>query len=60
MEKGKETKDGKKIVDLDELQKELEKTLSLLENRQPGLMSWNTFLKERLQNINKMTSVFEK
>ena len=34
-------------IDLDQLQNETEKLLSLLKDRQPGLMAWNIFLKEK-------------
>jgi len=43
-----------KSVDLDELQGVLKKTLSLLEERQPGLMSWNGMLEERLNDLNRI------
>ena len=46
----------KKGFNLDELQQETKKLLSLLENRQPGLMTWNEFLYERLQGLYKLTS----
>lgn len=39
---------------LDKLQVEVEKLLSLLKDRQPGLMTWNMFLEERLETIQKM------
>lgn len=41
-------------MNLDELQKEIEKLLVLLKDRQQGMMSWNMFLEERLKNIHKM------
>lgn len=41
-------------MNLDELQSEVEKLLSLLKNRQPGLFTWNDFLAERLKNIKQM------
>ena len=41
---------------LDKLQAEVEKLLSLLKDRQPGLMTWNMFLEERLKTIQKMTT----
>jgi len=43
-------------VNLDELQQEVEKLLALLNDRQPGLMTWNEFMWERLQNLHKLTS----
>ena len=46
----------KKGVNLDELQQETEKLLALLKDRQPGLMTWNEFLHERLQNLHTLTS----
>jgi hypothetical protein len=41
-------------MNLDDLQAEVEKLLSLLNNRQPGLMSWNNALYERLKNIKEL------
>lgn len=41
-------------MNLDELQNETEKLLSLLKDRQPGTMGWNMFMKDRLQNIANM------
>jgi hypothetical protein len=41
-------------MDLDKLQAEVEKLLSLLQDRQPGLISWNMFMEERLKSIVKM------
>lgn len=41
-------------MNLDELQIELEKTLALLKDRQPGMMTWNMFLADRLKAIKKM------
>lgn len=41
-------------MNLDELQIEIEKLLSLLNDRQPGMMTWNMFLRERLEAIKKM------
>jgi len=38
-------------MDLDKLQAEVEKLLSLLHDRQPGLISWNMFMEERLKSI---------
>lgn len=38
-------------MNLDELQSEVEKLLSLLRDRQTGLMSWNMFLEDRLKKI---------
>lgn len=50
-----------KGIDLDELQSEAEKLVSLLKDRQPGLMTWNNFLRERLEAIHQLTSkVFNK
>ncbi len=46
----------KKGINLDDLQQETEKLLALLNDRQPGLMSWNEFVQERLQNLYKLTS----
>jgi len=41
-------------MDLDKLQAEAEKLVALLKDRQPGLMTWNGFLAERLTNIREM------
>lgn len=41
-------------MNLDKLQAEVEKLLSLLKDRQPGLTTWNMFLEERLKTIQKM------
>ena len=46
----------KKGVNLDDLQQEVEKLLALLKDRQPGLITWNEFMQERLQNLHKLTS----
>ncbi|MEK7163298.1 MAG: hypothetical protein AAB775_01120 [Patescibacteria group bacterium] len=46
----------KRSVNLDELQQETKKLLALLKDRQPGLMTWNEFLWQRLQNLHKLTS----
>ena len=43
-------------VNLDELQSEVENLLALIRNRQPGLMSWNKFMREHLQNLHKLTA----
>ncbi len=45
------------IIDLDELQTEAERLLSLLKDRQHGLISWNLYLKERIENIHRISSV---
>ena len=45
---GHEKEEEKKGINLDELQTETEKLLSLLKDRQPGLYTWNTFMFERL------------
>ena len=42
-------------IDLDELQAEAEKLVALLEDRHPGLMTWNMFLQQRLQNLRRLT-----
>ena len=46
----------KKQISLSELKEELQKTLSLLNDPQPGLFTWSGFLSERMQNLNGMTS----
>ncbi len=46
----------KKGINFDDLQQETEKLLSLLKDRQPGPMTWNEFVHERLQNLHKLTS----
>ena len=43
-------------IDLDELQMEAEKLLSLLKDRQHGLISWNLSLLERIEDIHRITS----
>lgn len=50
------TTEEKKGVNLDELQQEAEKLLSLLNDRQPGLMTWNEFLHERIKKLHALTS----
>jgi hypothetical protein len=45
-----------KPMNLDELEKETEKLLSLLRDRQPGLFTWRGFMKERLENIVRMAA----
>jgi hypothetical protein len=52
----KKTNGEKKCINLDELQQETEKLLALLKDKQPGLMTWNEFVHERLQNLHKLTS----
>lgn len=47
--------EGEKGVNLDELKQEAEKLLALLKDPQPGLMAWNGFMQERLQNLQKLT-----
>lgn len=46
----------KKEIDLNALQKEAEKLLLLLNDRHPDLMTWNTFLYERIENIRKLVN----
>jgi uncharacterized protein YlxW (UPF0749 family) len=43
-----------KKINLDELQREVEKLQALLNDRQPGHMSWNQLLHERLQNLHAL------
>ncbi len=43
-------------IDLEELQGEAEKLLDLLRNRQPEFMTWNDFMKERLEALHRLTS----
>lgn len=43
-----------KGIDLDALQVCCEKTLVLLEDRQPGLATWNGFLSENLQEMRRL------
>jgi len=45
-----------KSINLDELQEEMEKLLSLLKDRQPGLFTWNEFLMERMKKIHSLLS----
>jgi len=44
-------------VDLNELQREVEKLLGLLMNRQPGLSTWNDFMRQRLTELHRLTSL---
>ncbi len=46
----------KKGINLDELQQEAEKLLVLLKDRQMGMMTWDDFMRERLQKIHTLTS----
>lgn len=46
----------KKSINLDDLQQEVEKLLSLLTVREFGLMTWHEFVRERLDNLHKITS----
>lgn len=41
-------------IDLEDLKTELQKTLSLLEDNERGLFTWNNFLNMRLTNIYNM------
>ena len=51
------TKKEKKVgVDLDKVQEEAEKLLSLLKNPHPGLSAWNEFVQKCLENLNSLTS----
>jgi len=43
-------------MDLDELQNEAEKLVSLLKDKQTGLMSWNFLLRDRLEKLHELTS----
>lgn len=47
---------GGQIIDLDELQKEAEKLVALLTEREPGLMAWNMCIRERLESLHKLLS----
>ncbi len=47
---------SKKGVDLNELQGEVERMLELLKNRQPGLATWNSWMKERMEGLHRLTS----
>jgi hypothetical protein len=42
------------MIDLDVLQKETEKLLSLLQDRHQGLSSWNELLREQLETMAEM------
>ena len=46
----------KKSINLDELQQRVKQLLALLKDRQPGLMGWNMFMQERLQDLHCLTS----
>lgn len=41
-------------VDLDKLQREAEKLLKLLQDRQPGLATWNKFLSDQLKELKRL------
>lgn len=43
-------------MNLEELEKETEKLLSLLRNREPGAMIWNKMLKDKLEIIVEMAA----
>lgn len=43
-------------AELDLLQGESTKLVALLQDRQPGMLTWNQFLSERLTRINELTS----
>lgn len=43
-------------MDLDKLQSECERLLSLLKDRQQGMFTWNAFVAERLQAIKKLAN----
>ncbi|HEY9585211.1 MAG: hypothetical protein A3D65_02385 [Candidatus Lloydbacteria bacterium RIFCSPHIGHO2_02_FULL_50_13] len=44
------------MITLDKLQEETEKLLALLKDRQPYLMIWNIFVRERLINLHALAS----
>lgn len=52
----KKTEGEKKGINFDDLQQETEKLRALLKDRQPGLLTWNEFMQERLQNLHRLTS----
>ena len=52
----KKSDDDRDRIDLNDLQQETEKLLTLLEDRQPGMTTWNEFVRERLQNLHKLAS----
>lgn len=54
-----DTQDQANPIDLDQLQAEVEKLLALLKNREPGLMTWNMFLHDRLQSIFKLAKAMD-
>jgi hypothetical protein len=41
-------------INLDELQRETQRLLNLLKNREPGLMTWNTFLRDQIVGMRSM------
>lgn len=47
---------GKGTISLDDLQQETERLLAFLRDRQPGLMTWNGFMRERLQRLHGLIS----
>lgn len=48
------SRDKVATIDLDQLQTEAERLVSLLKDRQPGLMTWNEMLRSRLIRIRQM------
>jgi hypothetical protein len=48
--------ESRRGISLDDLQQETEKLLDLLKDRQPGIMTWNEFMHERLANLHRLTS----
>lgn len=45
----------KKGINLDDLEWEVQGLLTLLKDRELGLMSWNRLLKEKIVNLRKLT-----
>lgn len=44
-----------KQINLDQLERETEKLLALLKDRQPGLSTWNEFLFKQIEKIRATT-----
>lgn len=47
-------------MNLDTLQQETEKLLSLLQDRHPGLIAWNVALRRQLSEVKKLAALVER
>ena len=55
-QKNSEEKSKEEGINLDELQCEAEKLVSLLKDRNPGLMTWNDSLSKQLKSLRDLLS----